>query len=467
MPDLALLWECGTGKTGGTVNILRKKYIEAQRLMKTLILGPAAVLYNWQEEFGLHSTIDRKHIYVIEPSGPKRVKGLDKFLKDPNSDKYTRECIVVMNYEALLNGQIFRILGKWAPEVLVGDESHMFKNHKAQRSKLLYKLAREIETKIILTGTPILNSPQDIFMQYKVLDNGETFGTSFPTFQMKYFKDANFAWKGRQGYYPKWEPRTELYGELTDLIYKKAHRVLKKDCLKHLPPRIEMVRHVEMNPKQKKAYKEMERDFLTWVASKEKDDTPKAVVARLAVTKALRLMQIVTGHVTSEEGDLIDFGYVPRMKDTKLLLEEITPNHKVILWCCFKYNYVQLAAICKELKLKYVMITGEQNAKQKQEAVDTFKMDPSTKVVIANRRAGGTGINLTEASYSIVYSRTFSLAEEDQSKDRNHRGGSEIHDEIIKIDLTTRGTVCEGSLNALKKKQDVSKKIIDIVRGEV
>jgi SNF2 family DNA or RNA helicase len=93
-----------------------------------------------------------------------------------------------------------------------------------------------------------------------------------------------------------------------------------------------------------------------------------------------------------------------------------------------------------------------------------FRGDDDTRVVICNRRAAGTGINLVEASYSIVYSRNFSLAEELQSRDRNHRGGSQIHDKVTKIDLCAKDTIDELCLEALLNKQSLAERIIDIAK---
>jgi len=142
-------------------------------------------------------------------------------------------------------------------------------------------------------------------------------------------------------------------------------------------------------------------------------------------------------------------------------LEKLVPDHKVILWCSFIHNYKQLARLCKELDIEYGMITGGQSIDEKNEDIKRFRADPNCRVIIANRRAGGIGINLVEASYSIVFSRNFNLGDELQSEARNHRGGSEVHEKIVKIDLVGENTIDEHVLQALQCKQDLSKTIID------
>ncbi len=123
-----------------------------------------------------------------------------------------------------------------------------------------------------------------------------------------------------------------------------------------------------------------------------------------------------------------------------------------------------LSRVCAKLGIQHVFITGEQNTNEKRESELSFQKDAKTMVVIANRGAGGVGINLTAASHSIVYSRNFSLAEDLQSEARNHRGGSEVHSKIVKIDLAIKDSIDEQVLTALLGKHQVSRDILDMVK---
>lgn len=459
--NLALLAEMGTGKTKAVIEILRDRYAEKKVLRRTLVLGPIAVLYNWEEEIIRHSFITKEAIVVPTGTGTKRVSTLRRAVMDPVTKEFNVPKIVVLNYDALQTEALYKILLEWKPEVIVCDESHLLKNHKAKRSKYVYELSKTAEHTYIMTGTPILNSPEDIFQQYKILDGGETLGSNYYTFMNKYFFDANQAWAGREGHFKKMVPKPELFEELTAKIYSKAIRVLKKDCL-DLPPRIEKTVYVELNDAQKSAYEQMKRDFVTFIKDQQDNGIAKTVVAQLAVTKALRLMQIVGGFATDDTGNVASFGDVPRVKALHDLLEELTPSHKVIVWCSFKPNYTQIAGVCNKLGIGYTLGTGEQNAEEKQQAIESFRNDPRVRVFIANRRAMGTGVNLVEADYSIGYSRNFSLAEELQSQDRNYRGGSQIHSSIVKIDLVAKGTIDELCMQALRDKRSLADRIIDV-----
>jgi SNF2 family DNA or RNA helicase len=458
--QFALFWEVGTGKTYGVINLVRSKYYEAKRLKRTIVLAPISTLYSWKKEWLQFSAIPAAKIDVIIESGKKRIALIEKALFDAET-KQVREKIIIINYEALINVDVLELILKWCPEVIICDESHLLKSGKARRTKACIKISDGIRERdgniFLLTGTPILNSPMDIFWQYVILDGGETFTRNFMAFRQKYFIDKNGAFAGKKGYWPQWEIQENKMPILTDLIYTKASRVTKDICL-DLPPLVKEIRHASLGPEQKRLYKEMEKDFITYL---DAQDSITPIVAEFAMTKALRLLQICSGFVKDAEGNESVLAKVPKMEILKELLEEITPNHKVIVWCSFIQNYKMIVQLCKKLKIKAVLLTGQQSTTEKQESIDSFQEDQEVRVMIANRKAGGTGITLTAASYSIIYSRDVSLANEIQSEARNYRKGSEVHEKITKIDLITPDTVEEKVLHALTTKQKISDVIID------
>lgn len=462
--NMALFWEMGTGKTGATINILRMRYTEESRLMKTIIFGPLAVVNNWKREFKVFSKIPQSKIIVLSGTKKQLVKKLMS-LREDDKGSLKKPAIIIANYEKLQSDEIFQLLREWGPEIVVADESHRLKNHKSKRAKRLTKLADHATHKYILTGTPILNTPMDIWNQYRILDGGQTFGKNFFVFRGKYFRDANAGFAGTQNYFPKWEPLEYKFKELHEKMYSKALRVLKKDCL-DLPPLVKKTYEVELSADQKRMYNEMKKEFVTYVDDLENSETPKAVVAQLAITKALRLQQIVTGFVKTDEGDNISLSsegkLVPRLKALEELLSELTPEHKVIVWCSFKQNYEDVRNLCHRLGINFSELHGEVPAKNKQKNQDKFTQEDSCRVMIANQASAGIGINLVEASYSIFFSRTFSLEHDGQAEARNYRGGSEMHKQVTRIDLISPGTIDEAVAKALSEKQNVADIILDL-----
>lgn len=461
LPDMALLWDPGTGKTGTTINIIRGRYAVNKRLMRTLVFTPLGVLENWKKEFLMHSKIDPKNIVVLNMSGPKRIKAIDAAIFDESTHQYTIPKILLINYEALISKDVFKRLMAWQPEILVADESQLCKDYKSKRAQKVAELAEKAKHRYILTGSPILNTSQDIFMQYRILDGGETFGKNFFSFRAAYFEDVNARFSSKPGYFPKYQPKPHTYQELHHRIYKKGLRAVKSECL-DLPPFIKTERYVELSAEQTKAYKEMKEEYLTFVQDLEKKGEPRAVIANLAITKALRLQQIVSGFVKDEHGEIHRFKDVPRMKELAELIQTLTGDgHKVIIWAVFKENYRMIREMCDALRITYTELHGEVGTLDKEKNMERFRKDDDCKVIIANQQSGGIGVNLVEASYSIYYSKNFSLGQDIQSEARNYRGGSELHTKVTRIDLVAQGTIDELVDEALKMKKNIGEQILD------
>ncbi len=442
--NYALFMEPGTGKTLTTIEILKNVY--SGNIRKTVILAPLIVLENWQREFLKYSDIPGNKILILSGPVAKRiVKFKTQILKDPNF-------IVVTNYEGIVgkSGMLEELI-KWKPQVLVCDESQKVKAHDTIRSKNVFKLALGVDNCYILSGSPILNSPMDIFQQYKILDKGETFGRNFTNFKITYFYDAN-AGMPSHVHFPDWKIQNNKIQEMTDKIYTKALFVRKSDCL-DLPPMVRKTIYVEMSPEQAKLYKEMKNHFITFI-------NEQAVTATIALTKALRMLQITSGFVKTETGEEISLDDNTKKNALREVLEEITPIHKVLVWCVFKKDYEHIIEVCKKIGVKYAHATGEDSVKEKQLQVDYFNNDTSCRVFFGHPQALGIGINLVAASYSVYYSRNFSLENDIQSEARNYRGGSEIHESITRIDLVMKDTIDEIILEALANKEDVADKIL-------
>jgi non-specific serine/threonine protein kinase len=217
-----------------------------------------------------------------------------------------------------------------------------------------------------------------------------------------------------------------------------------------------------MSPEQLVAYTEMRKELITFVTDKKKNTT-HASVAMQATTKAIRLQQICCGFIKTEEGNEIPFKHNPKLEMTKALVEQIAPNHKLIIWTSFIANYKMLSHMLDETGYKYVLLTGQQTNPQKEEAIEEFRNEKDTRIIVCNRQTGGTGINLTEASYSIVFGRDFNLGNELQSEARNYRSGSQVHKSITKINLVMEGTIDEVVMQALESKQEISEIILDVL----
>lgn len=426
--------------------------------MRCLIVSPLSVLWQWKDEILKYSKIPKEGIFILHGTKDKKLKTLKEAMNRPGA-------ICITNYESVIGEDLFALLAEWKPEIITLDESQKIKSNSSKRTKAIIKLGAYAEHRFILTGTMILNSVTDVFSQYQFL-NPSIFGNNFYSFQAKFMFDANAGWKGKSNYFPNWQPRKDMYEELQRSIYQCAIRVTPEECIKDLPPLVTTKRVVEMSKEQSKMYKEMEKEFVTFIKNREGDLSP--VEAQLAITKALRLQQIACGFVKDINEETIQIpGSNPRIAELKELLEEITLTEKVIIWTVFAATYKQIAKLCDELKLKYVFLTGEQSGEEKRDAMLSFQTNPDCKVIISNPSAGGTGTTLTAAKYAIYYSRNFSLGDFLQSQARNRRGGSgELHDTIFHIHITAKDSLDEHILEALSNKENVAKSVIDRIKHE-
>ncbi len=460
LAEYALFFEMGTGKTRTLIEILRHKFNEAHAILRTLILCPPIVVQNWREEWLKYSAIASTQVVPLTGSGKKRLKNFATCIgKTPHR-------VFITNYEALLMAPLLDSLMSWGPEVIVLDESHKCKDSKAKRTKLATKLGDRAGFHYLLSGSPVLNSPLDLFSQFRILDGGETFGNNFFAFRARYFRDRN-AGMPRDRYFPDWQILPGAVEEISKRISAKSMSVKKEDCL-DLPPLVRQVVRVGMTKDQERLYKQMKKDLVAYLEST--DGKKEASVATLAITKALRLMQITSGFLAVSDGAdtrMRGLPKTPKMDALRELLADLTPNHKVLVWAVWRENYGQIKKVCEDLGLRYVEVHGDVSDKRKQEAVASFNSDDDVRVLIGHPGSGGIGINLVAASYSIFFSRTFSLEHSIQAEARNHRGGSEIHDKITRIDIVCDGTIDEEVVKRLTAKEEISEAVLREIRGSI
>lgn len=436
-----------TGKSGAAVNVLRARCYQHRRLLRTLIFCPPVVKENWKREIAMHSTIDPSNVHVLTGPSKKRAQVYQE-----------KDGIFITNYESLTTDATWQAIRKKPPELLIFDESHKVKDRRAKRTKKAIRLADLAEYKLILTGTPILNDPQDIWSQFRILDGGKTFDRNFVAFQARWFIDRN-AGMPKDRHFPDWQPIPGLEEAFNAKIYKKALRVLKKDCL-DLPPFVRKRVFVEMEGDQARMYKSMKTAFIAYL-------NEKTCVAKIALTKLLRLQQIASGFFKDDEGEVTHYAKNPRLKALEEILEGIGCEHKVIIWSIFRDSYDQITGLLDRLGLNHVCLYGGMTDKERDRSVKAFNEDPSVRVIVSNQAAGGTGINLTAASYAVYFSRSHNLEHDLQSEARCYRGGSEVHDKITRIDIVCPGSVDELVLDALARKQDMADKILKLQECEL
>lgn len=455
----ALFMDPGTGKT--RVIAERLENIIAKH-PKVLIICPPVVIRQWREELLRFTSLKRDEIVPLVGTAKKRVRDFLDSIKAPPPNMLSQTPIVrkkrvwITNYEALLMEELFNGFMSAGLNVMVLDESHRIKNPTAKRTRQALRLGKIAAHRYILTGSPILRSIEDIYTQIAFIDPN-VFGKNFYAFRHTYMWDANRNMP-KLKYFPDWRAKPGAEAAINRKIKDISFSAKKSECL-DLPPFLRKRVEVEMTLDQSKAYHEMKKQFITYVRS---GDAERAVVAELAITKTLRMRQILSGFVPTAESDGLHhvFRDCPRLMACCDILEDVCVKEKVIVWCEFRENYSMLAAKLLTLGIPFRLLVGDQTEKEREKAIWDFRNDPEVKVLISNPGAGGIGINLVEASHMIYYSRSPSLEHDIQSEARAYRGGSEVHEKVTRWDLVCAETLDDVVLDALLNKKSIGDAIV-------
>ncbi len=423
------------------INLLYKKY---RTVIPTLILCPALVTDNWKRELEMHLGSEvARNIVVLKGDVKKRAR--DMLLTTKN--------IFITNYEALDNTTFVTAVKRRGIQILIADEAHRLKSPTSQRAKRLHDIADKIRYKFILTGSPILNSYQDVWGQLRILGNGIV-SENFYTFRNRYFEDKN---KGmpRNVYFPNWQIRSARLPELKELIAKHSYSV-EKERLK-LPPIVKTTIRVPLTTEQEKPYKEVLKNFLTVYESEGRCVTPSVI------TQKLRLEQLCSGILplmTDDYGNNTIQLPTNKLVALKEILQET--DGKVIIWSHWKDSHGPIQKLLNDLKMSFVTITGSTPQKDRDEIVQAFNNDKNIKVFLGNAGAGGIGISLAAAQTMIYYSKTANQEHNVQSEARFEHANSAFKT-LYRIDLLTENTVEEDTEECLQKKETTAKEVLKFV----
>jgi SNF2 family DNA or RNA helicase len=442
--------EMGTGKSKVLIDNLGSLFLEG-KCNFALIIAPKGVYRNWvAKEIPEHMSDDVPHRVIRWVSSPNK-----KQKQELNSikDAYSGLTIFVMNVEAFstVKGQNAGIwlanrLGKFG--MIAIDESTTIKNHKAKRTKSLMKIAAGFSYRRLLTGSPVTKSPLDVYSQCEFLRPGLLGYDSYWAFQSRYAVVKKQNMGGRSF--------TQVVGyrnleELTERIDRFSYRVLKKDCL-DLPEKTYTARYIPLTKEQKMMYERIQREALMLF------DDGEMVTAPAVITQLLRLQQVLSGHIKTDEGKVVTF-------PTKRMdaLHEIMDEHdgKAIIWSRFRYD---IQAIVLTLKKKYgehaaAGYFGDTGDEERNNIVRNFQ-DPNhpLKYFVGNPSTAGYGLTLTEADLVVYYANDFNLETRIQSEDRAHRIGQK--NPVTYVDLICEGTIDEKIVKSLRAKIDIGAKVL-------
>lgn len=444
-----------TGNSGKTKVMIDNMAIlkDKELIDGAIVMAPKGVYRNWAEkEIPTHLRDDiQREVLVWKAEGTAKYKR-ELTRKIDNWDGKTLQ-ILVYNVESLTSEAgvdlINRFLKKHHGQVLgIVDESTCIKNHKAKRTKMAVKIGQMCKVRRIATGSPITNSPLDLYSQCEFMDKGILGHGSFYSFRNTY---ANIEKKQtRMGTFYDQIKSYKNLDKLSTSIEPYSFRITKKECL-DLPDKIYAIRNVSLTKEQLVAYKEMYDREVAFFGD-------ESMTVEIALTKMLRLHQILCGCFTTDDGEVLS---IPNNRVDELLECIAETSGKVIIWA----NYVQnIRDIEDRLKKEYgddsvVTYYGGTTNDERSEAIRKFQ-DPESPVrfFVSNPVVGGRGITLTEAHTVIYYSNNFSLETRQQSEDRAHRIGQKNN--VTYIDLVVPNSMDEKVINALLNKRNIANEIL-------
>ena len=369
----------------------------------SLVICPASVLHNWRREANRFTP--NLKVLVLE-SGAAR-HNLRKQI--PQHD------LIVTNY-ALLRRDLEE-LQKFAFRAAILDEAQFIKNPGAQVTQSVKQLKSEY--RLALTGTPLENRLLDLwsivdFIQPGYLGNQEQFAETYEPRAQAGDEMAPVEQPARS---EKTESiqriaRKRLSARLRPLLLRR----LKKYVAKDLPDRIEQRRDCPLGDEQRKLYlAELRRSrdqIMHAVAEQGLNKSKMHVLAALTRLRQICCHPRLVGSDTASG-------------KTETLFELLDPlieeGQKVLVFSQFVQMLLLLEKECRERQINTHILTGQ--TKDRQQVVNAFQGDTQPGVFLLSLRAAGTGLNLTNASYVVLYDPWWNPAVEAQAIDRSHRIG--------------------------------------------
>lgn len=450
--EFAYFMDMGTGKSKLAIDVMCYLFSQG-KIDAALIIGNNGSFRAWPEEHLPNHTWDRV-----------RERSFVGTWKEETGDVITeqrilqiKDCLLTfcMNAEALAHQRGYDAAWEFVKNrkvLLIADESTLFKNKDAKRTKALSLIATKCAYRRIMTGDPINNSPLDIWGQCMILNPKKLRFASYYAFRA-YYSDmitqsaGGRAFKKIVGY--------KNVEHLTNTLKTFSYRVKKEDCL-DLPPKVYQKVYVEMTDEQQKLYTQIREDS---IAELEQAEATATATAALAITKMIKLHQIVCGHLRDDNG--IEHPVKNNRVNALLELLEEAPS-KVVIWCNSVTNNYEIEAVLAAIRGEYGFDSirsfyGKDKEGERSLTTKLFQETDQLKYIVSNK-SGAFGNTWTAGQTCIYYSNGFELEIRRQSEDRLHRIGQ--LKSVNYVDLISKGTVDEKIIKALRSYDEVSRLVI-------
>jgi SNF2 family DNA or RNA helicase len=343
----ALFWEMGVAKTKPVLDTIGHLYCSGE-INGAVVLAPKAVAPNWvNDEMPEHLGIEAV-VFLWDTSkanGKGYQQKLQEFLATPPNEL----AILVMSYDAIMTerkaGTVRGVLkGREAAKkllldrrcMMVLDESARIKGPDTKRTKRVLAAGKHAKYRRIMTGTPVANSPFDVYTQLRFLD---------PDIWKRIGCGSYAAFKAMFGVWvehvrndngQKFQTLVDFQNLaiLNKIVDEWGSRLLLEDVL-DLPPKSYEKRTFVMAPAQRKLYDELKKEFIVWL------DNGDIISAPLAITRMLRLQQVTSGYCPTDDGSVVRIEPNARLSCLMDTLEDVP--HQALVWGKFQDDIDQIS----------------------------------------------------------------------------------------------------------------------------
>ncbi|MCL1606663.1 MULTISPECIES: DEAD/DEAH box helicase [Mediterranea] len=419
--------EPGLGKTLQSIGI-----VDTAGAYPCLVICPSSLKINWQREF--------------EKFTDKSALVLDNAVRTtwPYLLRMGMHHVAIVNYESLRKyfvwdirgGKSFRLKDVvFCPPIkmfksIIIDESHRVKDPSAQQTIFTKGLSVGKEWIILLSGTPVVNRPEDLVSQLSIMGRLQDFGGA-TQFKADYCTDPKD--KDAEPAVPLSVLSRRLYD--TCMIRREKAKVLPQ-----LPDKTRVDLYVDISnaPEYNLAAADLAEYLKQYTECSDWEIRRKMRME--ALVKFMTLRSLATKGKIAQAVDFI-----------KTFLDS---GKKLIVFC-------SLHDIVDELKKafpKSVTVTGRDNTANKQAAVDAFQNNPAVQLIICSIKAAGVGLTLTAASNVAFVELAWTYADCCQCEDRAHRIGQ--RDNVTCYYLLGRGTIDQTIYSLIHQKKSIAAEIM-------
>lgn len=416
--------DMGLGKTLQAISAITQEK-EKNSGSISIIVCPTSLVYNWKEEFNKFNPKLRALPVDGTPAQRKKLQ-----TEIANYD------VVITSYSLLQKDIEFYKTIPFSYGIL--DEAQHIKNRGTRNAKSVKMI--HAKHRLILTGTPIENSLEELWSLFDYLMPGLL--SSYDRFVEKYIRNpAQGGGKNMEG----------LRRKVSPFILRR----MKKDVLSELPPVSEIVYHCHLSDTQRElyhSYAESAREELSKLVKKEGFDRVQIhVLATLTRLKQICCHPAIFAKEQPEAGDSSKYDMLMELLQT--LMEG---KHKTVVFSQYTRMLHIMRADLQKMGIRFEYLDG--TSKNRISIVNNFNEDSQVPVFLVSLKAGGSGLNLVGADTVIHYDMWWNPAVEDQATDRVHRIGQKHSVSAYK--LVTLDTIEEKILQLQNRKKGLVRKVV-------